>query len=103
VGTATMDRRRWGSLVDGFLVDLAAAGADRDGPLDVRENVRFQGGDMAASLHGRFGDRACVLSLEFKKTFMDEWTGEIDPERLAHLVDALAATLPAARARLEIS
>ena len=42
LGTGTMDRSRWGALVDRFKEDLA--GFDFPGrKLDVRENVRFRG------------------------------------------------------------
>ena len=37
-------------------------------------------------------DAVCALALEFKKTFMDEWTGEVDEAMLADLAAALAAT-----------
>jgi hypothetical protein len=66
----------------------------RDGGLDVRENVRFRGGHFAEWVHERFPDSGCALAIEFKKTFMDEWTGEPDSERIGWLARALAATVP---------
>ena len=36
-----------------------------------------------------------MLALEFKKTFMDEWTGEVDRARIDELARALAGTIPA--------
>ena len=68
------------------------------GPLDVRENVRFRGRQLAAWTHARYPDRGIVLALEFKKTFMDEWTGEVDRARLDELARALAGTVPRRRA-----
>ena len=62
-------------------------------PLDVRENVRFRGANVAAWAHERYPGRACVLALEFKKIFMDEWTGEADHARIDQLAAALAATI----------
>ena len=72
---------------------LAAAGTST-GPLDVRENVRFRGRQLAAWTHARYPDRGIVLALEFKKTFMDEWTGEVDRARIDELARALAGTVP---------
>jgi len=105
VGTGSLDRARWGPLVDRFVRELRVAGeatALRFG-LDVRENVRFRGGYFAEWAHARFADRACVLALAFKKTFMDEWTGGLYDEHLDALRAALALTVPGVleeRARL---
>ena len=35
-----------------------------------------------------------MLALEFKKTFMDEWTGAADGARIEELARALAGTVP---------
>lgn len=62
--------------------------------LDVRENVVFEGRGLAFFVHGRYPGVGCVLALEFKKTWMDEWTAEVDEAHLEQLRRALAATLP---------
>ena len=95
VGTGTLDRQRWGPLVDGFMADLRL-GATQAGldDLDVRENVKFQGGHFSQWVHETFGSAACVLAVEFKKTFMDEWTGAPDRDHLAKLQAALQSTVP---------
>jgi N-formylglutamate deformylase len=93
VGTGSLDRRRFGPVVDAFIESLQRA-APSAGPLDVRENVRFRGGHLAAWTHDRYPDRAIVLALEFKKTFMDEWTGDFDQARVGELARALAGTIP---------
>ena len=96
VGTGTLaDRARWERLVTGFMTDLRAGAADVGlGGLDVRENVKFEGGQIGAWIHERYGSDACVLSIEFKKTFMDEWSGEPDRAHLDRLRRALSATVP---------
>ena len=99
VGTGSLDRERFGSVVDAFMASLAAAGTST-GPLDVRENVRFRGRQLAAWTHARYPDRAIVLALEFRKTFMDEWTGEVDQARISELARALAGTVPSVEASL---
>ena len=60
--------------------------------LDVRENVKFEGRALAWWVHERYAGRGVCLALEFKKTFMDEWTGGADHAHLAELQRALAAT-----------
>ncbi len=95
IGTGSLDRDRWGDLVDGFMSQLrdGAVAAGRDG-LDVRENVKFKGGAFSRWIHKRFGNDACVIAVEFKKTFMDEWSGEPDRAHLDQLRQALASTVP---------
>ena len=99
VGTGTLDRARWGGLVDRFCADLSACQV-RGHRLDVRENVKFQGGALSAWVHRTFPDTGCALAVEFKKTFMDEWTGRLDADHLDELGRALAATLPGLRESL---
>jgi N-formylglutamate amidohydrolase len=93
LGTGSVDRGRWGALIDRFRADLAAAPV-RGRPLDVRENVIFEGGEMARWIHRTFPTSGCALAIELKKTFMDEWTGRVDEAHLAELGRALATTLP---------
>ncbi len=88
VGTGSLDRALWGGLVDRFCADLGACG------LDVRENVKFRGGHTSRWIHEQFRQTGCALALEFKKTFMDEWTGIADDGHLARLAKAIATTLP---------
>ena len=99
VGTGSLDRARWGFLVDRFCADLAACEV-RGHRLDVRENVKFQGGEMAAWIHRNFAATGCALAVELKKTFMDEWSGRFDEAHMAELGRALAATLPGLRESL---
>ena len=90
VGTGSLDRERWGGLVDRFMAELRTVEvAGR--PLDVRENVRFRGGHLSRWVHAAFPGQACCLAVEVKKFFMDERTGEIDEPVWAGVQEALAA------------
>ena len=93
VGTGSLDRDRFGPLVDAFIAELSAHDVDGE-PIDVRENVRFRGRALAAWVHERYPGVGCCLALEFKKTFMDEWTAAVDHGRMQQTVRALAATVP---------
>ena len=95
VGTGTMDRARWAPIVDRFIADLRAF--DFLGRhLDVRENVKFFGGQFPRWIHENFPESGCALAIEFKKFFMDEWTGEQDPARkqVEAIRQALKSTVP---------
>jgi len=94
VGTGMVDRARWGALIDRFCADLAACRV-RGHPLDVRENVAFMGGEMAAWVHRTFPATGCALAIELKKTFMDEWSGRVNEAHLTELSRALEGTLHA--------
>ena len=87
LGTGTMDRRRWSKVVDRFMAELrnfSFPGLE----LDVRENVKFLGGHFAKWIHHEFAESVCVLSIEFKKFFMDEWTGEADLQAQSDAIQA---------------
>jgi N-formylglutamate amidohydrolase len=89
---------RWKPVADEFIAVMRGFEFE-DGPLDVRENVRFEGGHLSRWVHEKYGDTACALAIELKKTFMDEWTGELDAGRLDRLGDALLASVEPVRKR----
>ena len=94
VGTGSMDRARWGPVVDRFIADLGSIPVPHHGHLDVRENVCFKGRQLARWVHDRYPETGCALAIEVKKFFMDEHTGEIDERSADAVGDALAATVP---------
>jgi hypothetical protein len=82
IGTFSMPRDRWAYVIDPFIEELRAF--DFMGRrLDVRENVAFQGkGELTRFVHHTWPDQGCAIAFEFKKFFMDEWTGRPDPQAL---------------------
>jgi len=93
IGTGTMDRKRWGSLFNRFIQDLREF-EFQGRHLDVRENVKFVGRQFPRWVHTLFPETGCAIAVEFKKFFMDEWTGELYSEQHRAIQDALASTLP---------
>ncbi len=87
IGTFSMPREKWGFLLDP-LMD-AMRGFNFNGRrLDVRENVAFQGkGEQTRFVHERYPGKGCAIALEFKKFFMDEWTGEPDQAEVSAMSD----------------
>ena len=102
LGTGNMNRQLWAPAVDAFTQNLQAY--DYQGRhLDVRENVKFKGGHFMRWIHDTFPDRACVISIEFKKFFMDEWTGKPDEAQLQEIKKALQSTIePVLAAREQV-
>jgi N-formylglutamate amidohydrolase len=97
LGTGSLPDR-WKRVAEAFIE--TARGEPFDGrPLDVRENVRFEGRQVAAWVHENYGEVGCALAIEVKKVFMDEWSGEVDRDRLEQLASALVRTVdPVSRA-----
>lgn len=99
VGTASLDRQRWKSLVDLFIAALRLQ-KYQGRILDVRENVKFRGGHFSRWLHERYPAQVCVLALEFKKIFMDEWIGTANIMALEDIRVVLRNAVNAARQEL---
>lgn len=95
IGTSSMDRKRWAPLLDVFVEQLRSF-EFRGQRMDVRENVAFQGkGEQTRFVHERFPQTGCAIAIEFKKFFMDEWTGQPDPETLKAMREMIRLSLPA--------
>ena len=101
IGTGTMDRDFFGPVVDRFMGELRKGAPPQLGELDVRENVNFRGGYFPRWVHGRFIRTACAIAVEVKKTYMNEWLGNVDLERLDVLRLAVRRAAVGAAAELE--
>jgi N-formylglutamate amidohydrolase len=102
VGTGTMDRARWASIVERFLDDLRRCECCGE-RLDVRENVRFRGGHVPQWVHQNYPRSACALAVEVKKFFMNEWTGGLDERRFLAVRRALRGARPGIEAELGVT
>jgi N-formylglutamate amidohydrolase len=92
LGTA-YNTKKWHPIIDKFKTYLSGC-IIKGEFLDVRENVKFKGGGFAQWLTQSYGDKGGIISIEFKKTFMDEWTGRADIPHIVNLHQALKSTLP---------
>lgn len=98
LGTGTLPAK-WRSVAETFLDAMSVATLGGE-PIDVRENVRFQGGHLSRWVHENYGDSGCALAIELKKVFVDEWTDEVDRSYLDELGAALFASTNAVRPEL---
>jgi N-formylglutamate amidohydrolase len=92
IGTGTMDRAYWASIVDRCIADLRESNV-LGRPLDVRENIKFRGGYFPKWIHENFSDSVCCISIEVKKFFMDEWTGNPDWQTINSIKEAFKALI----------
>lgn len=93
LGTGSMDRAFWAPVTERFMSDVR----EFDFPgrrLDIRENVNFRGRYVAQYVHHYFPGTGCVLAIEVKKFFMNEWTGEVDPVLTNALLDVFRTAIP---------
>jgi hypothetical protein len=100
IGTGTLNRERWGPVIDAFIGSLRAFDFP-GGKLDVRENVKFFGGNWPRWVHENFPETGVAIAVEFKKFFMDEWTGQPVDGQVEAIGDALRSTVPAVLRALE--
>lgn len=100
IGTGSLSNEIWRPLVDRFIEDLRSF--DFLGrSLDVRENVKFKGGNQVRWIHENFPRSGCGLAIEFKKFWMDEWTGQTNDEMIEAIRAALRSTIPGIREELK--
>jgi hypothetical protein len=97
IGTHSMPRERWSRFLEGLL--QAMREYDFNGRrLDVRENIAFQGkGELARFVHENYPTTGCAVAIEFRKFYMDEWTGVADDRELAAMRAFVAHSAAAAR------
>ncbi|MCF7811688.1 N-formylglutamate amidohydrolase [bacterium] len=99
VGTSNMNREFWAPVVDRFISDLRSFNfLGRN--LDVRENVKFRGGHFSRWIHENFPNSGCAIAIEFKKFFMNEWTGKLDLKQSEAIKDTLRSTIAGVNEKL---
>lgn len=91
---------KWKPLIKQFIDFLSQSNVKGHRP-DVRENVKFKGGYFSKWICEHYGNAGCVLSIEFKKTFMDEWTGRVDIDHLLDIQLALKDSLAVLKTALQ--
>ena len=101
IGTFSMPRNDWAWLLDPLIQVMRAY--DFGGRnLDVRENVAFQGrGELTRFVHERYPGVGCAIAVEFKKFYMDEWSGKPDPMALDHMRGFVSHVAAVARELLD--
>lgn len=101
IGTFSMPRDNWAWLLDP-LMDAMREYDFGGRNLDVRENVAFQGkGELTRFVHGRYPEAGCAIAIEFKKFYMDEWTGEPDLAAVDHVRGLISHVAAVARELLD--
>lgn len=97
LGATTLDKRIFGGLLDEIVQGLRSRMIGGRVP-DVRTNVRWKdGGHFPEWLHAHYGEAACVMTLEYKKVFMNEWGRKADIIALQELREGFLVAVERAR------
>ena len=83
IGTSNMPSK-WQPLIDKIQSHISTL-KYFDRYLDVRRNIKYPGGNFPRWLHDKYPEQVCCVSFEFKKIFMDEWSGKVDNDKLHQL------------------
>ena len=92
VGTGNIDQAIFRPVIDAFISAMSEQ-EFRGEKLDVRENIKFTGGDFSRRIYERYPERVCVIAVEFKKVFMDEWSGQAYDGAVEQMRQALEGTV----------
>ena len=85
LGTKAVNREKFGERIDMFMEDLGGQIIENN-EVRAAENEVFMGGYLSRRISREYYDRVLVLALEYKKIFMDEWSGELFPDILKLLI-----------------
>jgi N-formylglutamate deformylase len=86
LGTEPINQTIFRKLVKNFINQLAKISINGR-LISVAENEIFKGGYLAKRLCTQHHDRLVLFAIEFKKIFMDEWSGEFYQPIFEELVD----------------
>lgn len=97
LGATTLNKDIYGELLGKF-GDTLRSHPMGNRSLEVGTNIRWEdGGHFPEWLHAKYGDAACVITLEYKKVFMDEWGHSADILALQDLREGFLAAVSEAR------
>ncbi|TMM46259.1 N-formylglutamate amidohydrolase [Qipengyuania marisflavi] len=101
IGTSSMPREFWAPVLEPVME--AMRNFDFNGRrLDVRENIAFQGkGALTKFVHDNYPETGCAIAIEFKKFYMDEWTGEPNKQDLGAMRGLIECAAAAAEKALK--
>src|SRR5699024_9884122 len=84
---------KWSIPTNNFISFLSNSIINGHSP-DVRENIKFKGGGFSQWVNQHYSEHGYVLSIEFKKTFMDECTGRGDILHIQDIRRVLIDSIP---------
>jgi N-formylglutamate amidohydrolase len=85
LGTKAVNRELFRDAIESFLEYLSGTMIGGH-PVRAAENEIFKGGYLSRRISSQWHERVLVLALEYKKIFMDEWSGEVYKDILSELV-----------------
>ncbi|MGI8891950.1 MAG: N-formylglutamate amidohydrolase [Bacteroidia bacterium] len=93
LGTENINIEKFDPVVKALIKSLSSFNY-KNRTLDVRENIKFKGGYFSKWIYDNYPDNSCVIAIEIKKFFMDEWTGIPDYKEIKLLKTAFEKSVP---------
>ena len=90
LGTDAVNKNFFRKEIDIFLESIGCIKIG-ERPISVAENEVFKGGYLARRISKRYDEQMAVFAIEFKKIFMDEWSGQFYPDIFEELVEQFSA------------
>lgn len=101
LGATTLDHAKFGNVLERFQSELQLNPIEHR-HLDVRTNVRYpDGGFWPEWVFDQYGENICTITLEYKKIYMDEWSGDVHLSLLDALYNGLEAAKNVAAAEMQ--
>ena len=85
IGTKAVNRKIFAPVIDCFISNLQRTKI-KQRSIRISENEIFLGGYLSRRLSRNYHDQVLVLALEYKKLFMNEWTGKLHQDVLEKLI-----------------
>jgi len=86
LGSKPVNRTLFNEVIDNYILDLARIKIENH-RVRIGENEIFPGGYLSRRLSKKWYENVLVLALEYKKIFMNEWTGEFYRDILDTLIE----------------
>jgi len=86
IGTEAVNRNRFGKILDDLMDRLKNISINGHA-IPVAENEVFKGGYLVRRISARNFNQVLTLAIEFKKIFMDEWSGEVNQAVLEDFIN----------------
>ena len=88
-GTRAVNRDLFGDVIDELLKYFNELSIDGHS-LSAGENLEFKGGYLSRRRSPAHYDHLLVLATEFKKIFMDEWSGQLYEDTFEELLEGFS-------------
>ena len=101
LGVTTADPKKFGTVIKAFNNTLSGIKV-KNQPITVHENLRYpDGGHWPEWIYKNYKEYVCTITVEYKKIYMDEWTGTANLEVVEKLRQGTELAIKTAKKALK--